>query len=362
MKRIGMTELARAAGVSPSTVSRALVGNPRISRETAERVLRTASRLGYRPHTARTRLLALFLPGLSNFTYTSPLLTAIQREALNRGCRIELLLPDGISRMNERLFYGGIALGKMDPSLCPFPLVSINAEAEALNRNSLSVCSDDAGAVTESVRRFRAAGHSRIGFLLAGNPELYNNRCRIAAFRATVPDGEMEGRMEIVPDPEEVEAALLRLMKWRITALLYLVPSAVNPEKLMRRNGIRIGKDLSLIVWEMLGIRGEYRPEVLVAEQDFESLAFESLEQLSRSAAGKTTEKRVLVPYVFRGGGSIARLSAGEREADSAPRRKTARRRPQRSSTNSVSSRSAEFPPAPMRNRPGSTTKRRSSL
>ena len=168
--------------------------------------------------------------------------------------------------------------------------------------------------------------------------------------------------MEIVPDPEEVEAALLRLMKRKITALLYLVPSAVNPEKLMRRNGIRIGKDLSLIVWEMLGIRMEYRPEVLVAEQDFESLAFESLEQLSRSAAGKTTEKRVLVPYVFRGGGSIARLPAEEREADPTPRQEAARRRPQRSSTNSVSCRSTEFPPAPMRKRPASTTKRSSSL
>lgn len=314
MKRIGMTELARAAEVSPSTVSRVLAGNLRISRETAERVLLTASRLGYQPHTARTRLLALFLPGLSSFTYISPLLTAIQREALRRSCRIELLLPDGLSRMNERLFCGGIALGKMDSLLCPFPLVSINAEAEALNRNSLAVCSDDAGAVAESVRRFRAAGHSRIGFLLAGNPKLYNNRCRISAFRAAVPDGEAVGQLEIVPDLEEVEPALLRLMKRKITALIYLVSSGINPEKLMRRNGIRIGKDLSLIVWEMLGICGEYRPKVLVAEQDFDSLAFKSLELLSRSAAGKTADKTVLVPYLFRGDESIARLPAGERK------------------------------------------------
>ena len=168
--------------------------------------------------------------------------------------------------MNERYFCGGIALGKVNLESCPFPLVQINGKAESLNRNSFSVCSDDFGAIADSVRRFRAAGHVRIGFLLAGNPDTCNNRNRIAAFRQVLPE-DPEKWIEIIPNSEyEVDAAVIRLMKRGITALIYLVPSAVNPEKVMRRNRIRIPEDLSLIVWEMLGIFQEYRPNLCVAE------------------------------------------------------------------------------------------------
>ena len=313
VKQIGIKELAQAAGVAPSTVSRALAGNPRISKETAERILRTAADLGYQPHTSRTRFLALFLPGLMEYTYTGLLLKAIQREAFRRNYRLELLLPDGLPRMNERYFCGGIALGKVNLESCPFPLVQINGKAESLNRNSFAVCSDDFGAIAESVRRFRAAGHVRIGFLLAGNPDTCNNRNRIAAFRQVLPE-DPEKWIEIIPNSEyEVDAALIRLMKRGITALLYLVPSAVNPEKVMRRNRIRIPEDLSLIVWEMLGIFQEYRPNLCVAEQNFERLAFESLERIASSFAGKPGKKTVFVPYVFREGASIVSPRSGAR-------------------------------------------------
>lgn len=39
------------ANVSPSTVSRAIAGNPRISEATCQRVLQAMNRLGYRPNT-----------------------------------------------------------------------------------------------------------------------------------------------------------------------------------------------------------------------------------------------------------------------------------------------------------------------
>jgi len=45
--RVGLAQVAQAAGVSNSTASRALSGHPKVSPETRRTVLATATRLGY---------------------------------------------------------------------------------------------------------------------------------------------------------------------------------------------------------------------------------------------------------------------------------------------------------------------------
>jgi LacI family transcriptional regulator len=53
-----MEDIARAAGVSRSTVSRALRNDPRLKRETCERVKKIAADLGYRPNPFVATLMA----------------------------------------------------------------------------------------------------------------------------------------------------------------------------------------------------------------------------------------------------------------------------------------------------------------
>ncbi|MFF3344847.1 LacI family DNA-binding transcriptional regulator [Streptomyces sp. NPDC002779] len=66
---VKITDVARRAGVSPSTVSYALSGKRPISVETRQRVARAIRELGYRPHagaralaSARSKVLALVVP------------------------------------------------------------------------------------------------------------------------------------------------------------------------------------------------------------------------------------------------------------------------------------------------------------
>jgi len=46
---VSIKDIAQTAGVSPSTVSRALSDHPRISAETKERIRRLAEEMGYTP-------------------------------------------------------------------------------------------------------------------------------------------------------------------------------------------------------------------------------------------------------------------------------------------------------------------------
>ena len=99
--------MARAAGVSVTTVSHALNGKGRLPEETRERVRRVAIELGYRPSTTarnlvgrRTGLIGLTVSqaegvpfALSDFAYFQQLMSAAASTAIERGYALVLTPP-----------------------------------------------------------------------------------------------------------------------------------------------------------------------------------------------------------------------------------------------------------------------------
>jgi DNA-binding LacI/PurR family transcriptional regulator len=108
-RRVGIRDVAAAAGVSATTVSHALNGKGRLPDETRDRVRRVAEKLGYRPNaTARnlaggkTGLLAIVVSqppdgplATSDFAYFSDLMSAASTTALRRGYALVLTPPGG---------------------------------------------------------------------------------------------------------------------------------------------------------------------------------------------------------------------------------------------------------------------------
>lgn len=107
-QRIGIKEVAAAAGVSVTTVSHALNGKGRLPEETRERVRRIADQLGYRPNaTARnlvvgkTGLLGLAVSqqagaplAVTDFAYFAQLMMAASTEAIAQGYALVLAPGD----------------------------------------------------------------------------------------------------------------------------------------------------------------------------------------------------------------------------------------------------------------------------
>jgi DNA-binding LacI/PurR family transcriptional regulator len=108
-QRIGIKEVAVAAGVSVTTVSHALNGKGRLPEETRARVRRVADELGYRPNATarnlvvgRTGLLGLAVSqasgppfAASDFAYFAHLMMAATTEALSSGYALVLAAADG---------------------------------------------------------------------------------------------------------------------------------------------------------------------------------------------------------------------------------------------------------------------------
>lgn len=103
---VGIDEVARAAGVSTATVSRALNGKANVAAATRRRVIAEATRLGYAVSASasglasgRTRSLGVIVPSLTRWFF-STLLGGIAAEATRQGYDITLypLTPDPAER------------------------------------------------------------------------------------------------------------------------------------------------------------------------------------------------------------------------------------------------------------------------
>ena len=110
MKAVTIKDIAKTAGVSYSTVSRALSGSPEISAETRERILEICKQMNYTPNTVAramvmksTKLLGLILTGVNN-PFMSELAYHIDRQARARGYNIVLCNSSRNTEQERELF------------------------------------------------------------------------------------------------------------------------------------------------------------------------------------------------------------------------------------------------------------------
>lgn len=177
--------LARSAGVSASTVSRALKGDTRISPTVRARIARLATDAGYLPNmiarslsSGRSGLLGLVIGPLGN-PFCAQLLEALVREAATRGQRF-LLIHAGHGAIegctaNALLNYrvDGCLVTSTDLSsqaadVCAangVPIVMIN---RAPCRHASAVSCDDVQGGRLIAQHLRARGHRRAAVLQSG--------------------------------------------------------------------------------------------------------------------------------------------------------------------------------------------------
>jgi DNA-binding LacI/PurR family transcriptional regulator len=116
----GIAEVARLAGVSKSTASRALTGSGYVSSQTKERVAAAARTLGYVPSTSavslatgRTRTVALVVPRVNRW-YFGSIIEGVERSLLPLGYDLTLYVAEPGSRDRESLYTTYLARQRFD--------------------------------------------------------------------------------------------------------------------------------------------------------------------------------------------------------------------------------------------------------
>ena len=210
MQAVPMSQVAKEAGVSVMTVSRALRSSPLVARDTKERVLATAKRLGYRPNPfvnalmeqvrrrrsfgARAETMAFLLPQppavAAQMSYKRPLLDGLAARASQHGYGVDhfqyTLDPSGARRLAGILLARGIRGVVIDYTECPpleclqLPLAEIAVVALLAATRDLRlhcVLLDNYGIMIEALQVARARGYRRPALAIdAFNNDLVERR------------------------------------------------------------------------------------------------------------------------------------------------------------------------------------------
>lgn len=270
----GIADVARAAGVSKSTASRALSGAGYVSEETRSRVASAAAALGYVPSTTaqslstgRTQSIGVVMPFVNRWFFAE-VLEGIQQALLARG--LDLMLYDakpgteGRRRIFEdvlarKRFDGLIAVG-LDPAEDELdrmlalgkPVVSVIGDATRTSVVSL----DDSHTAQRATEHLIALGHRRIAFLGAGADTRWPRveTTRVAGYEQAMREADLSAYIAHTPAALSMPAGyaaavdLLSDSRARPTGIVAVCDEvAIGAIIAARRLGIQVPAALSVV-------------------------------------------------------------------------------------------------------------------
>lgn len=179
-------DVAKAAGVSPSTVSRVFTAPDQVQEATRRRVLDAADKLGYRPDPAartlrsgRTESLGLVIPDIAN-PFFPPIVKAMQARARHHGHTLlvadcderesdELVTIDAIVKKVDGLVLWASTLsdGRLLDLAAEVPLLLVNRHVPGIPELHVSLTPG----ISQAAEHLRALGHTSCVFVNCSRPE-----------------------------------------------------------------------------------------------------------------------------------------------------------------------------------------------
>ncbi|GAB4098581.1 LacI family DNA-binding transcriptional regulator [Sinomonas halotolerans] len=268
-----IADIAQAAGVSKSTVSRSFTRPDSVNAETRERILAVAAQLGYTPAPAKaetTGTIALFIPDIAN-PYYPPLVKAVQ--AACRRQSLSLIVVDGegdpeadaeeleriIGHVDGALVFAPrLDAGRLRALDAVSPVVLINHAADGLPSVILSA---PEGA-RQAVEHLVALGHRSISYL-ASLEDNYSSRVRLAAAEEAADHLGVTLRVLTHASPtyeSGVRGADLVLAEPVTAVIAHNDLMALGCLNRLVDRGVEVGKDVSVIGFDDIWLASASRP------------------------------------------------------------------------------------------------------
>ena len=315
-----MTDIGRRAGVSVSTVSRALMGSPRVAPATRERIQVAAAELGYTLNqlarslrTQRTWLVVVMVPDIGN-AFFSYVLAGIEEEAQRLGYSVLIGNVAGDPRRaksyGDRLLAGaadGVILlnGQLpEPDWADRMLANslpVVALCERIPGQALpTVAIDDRAAMSEVVDYLAGAGHRRIAHV-AGPPGNVLALDRQAGYEAAMAAHGLERPVTVAGDftiPSGARAfEAIHAACPDVTAICCANDEeAMGVVNAMRARGLSAPGDISVSGFDGLEFGAAFYPPLTSVVQPRLQLGVRAMQLMHREIAGEGTPGTIILP------------------------------------------------------------------
>jgi LacI family transcriptional regulator len=333
IQRPTLKDVAREAGVSIKTVSRALYDEPRISPDTRRRVLEVVETLGFRPNTlarhmragARDRAVALVIPDMANPFFGSVAagvesvirehgLTLIVGSSDEEPEREQTLVTSFLDRQAAALLIVPTAAGEHGYLRAErqrgLPIVFIDRPPVRLTADCV-VSANYEGALA-AVGQLVDRGHRRIAFIGDTPTMLYTRQERFRGYKAALDAAGLR------PDPALIAHAHLDADSAAITSRLLAQPDP--PTAIFAANNLvcmgvvtalsRAHRwDVALIGFDDFALADAFDPGITVVAQDTAHLGATAADlALARLHGDRSRARTVTLPtqLIRRGSGEVA--------------------------------------------------------
>jgi len=320
-------DVSRQARVSLATVSRVVHNHPTVRPETRAKVLEAMDQLGYHPNllasalmTKQTKTIGLLVPDISN-PFFAELCRGVGDAVSEIGINVVICnTDDQLDREKDQVRLlrqkgvDGLILASAEVNeehidellIQRYPVVLVARGVSRMDVPSVTVDDFEGGYV--ATRYLLDLGHRRIA-LLSGPRRTTPTLARRKGFEAA-----ME-QMGVPIDPQlvdagahtiesgmEMTARLLERNPERPTAIVAgndLI--AIGAIKVLRRAGLRIPEDISIVGYDGTFLTEAFDPELTTVRQPTEEIATEAIRLLTSAIADpeKVSRKVVLPPQLL---------------------------------------------------------------
>ena len=335
-------DVAEGSGVSISTVSLVLNGNPRISAATRDRVLETIQRLGYQPNRMartlawqHTRTLAILIPQLRHGfadVYFGEIVSGIYDRASTLGYKIllEVARPEFVDtkeylRLFDQKFVDGILfIGANsrhrfleDLADGSRPMLMVNNYSTEFDLNY--VVSNYRYGARQATEHLLQLGHQRIGCISGGLLEIQTCHDILESFvevlaehgLALDPDRVVNG--ELTEEGGMKAAEQLIHQDPQLTAIFALNDKmALGAIKKLNELGVRVPKDMAVVGFDDIPQASFSIPGLTTVHQPLYEIGIQSCERLVDLIHHKVKRVQEVVPIHL-----IVRESCGAKPRES---------------------------------------------
>ncbi len=330
--RVSIKDIADAAGVSHSTVSRALNDSPLISEPTRTRIQRLAEEMGYTPdavaqslQTRRTHIIGLVVASIGD-PFFADLVEGVEKVARPAGFSVFLNSShndpnqeiqvietfhrqrvDGILVASSRIGSNHIErLARIN-----VPVVLVNSQAEGEHDFLHSIAVDDRIGARRAVEHLIELGHRRVAYIGVTNRPKSNKR-RLRGYYDAFEAAGMEADpaciriVDLNPSLEDGDAlagkqAATHLIGAGATAIFcYNDMVAVGALLACREAGVAVPDDVSIIGFDDIDLARYVHPALTTVSQPKQQMGSIAMQMVVDLLEHKLVSNQIIEPILMQ--------------------------------------------------------------